>query len=216
MERVRSRSHHTPKTTASRTENTAELIHSGTLSWSVRMSVYSVPVTLTTTTVSQYGNGTYCLSRSWMIRTTTKTAVKITAVATRPTPSCMLIQSAKLSPTVVQRILINQNQMVTSGTLFSSTRGAAVRGAVLVVIPATLSRRTCRQPDYNRGKLTSTCPRPSAIARTPTPDAFAIRRTTANPSPCPAVLLCPGVNTSSTSSARNPGPSSKTCTSTCS
>ena len=53
IERVRSRSHHTPKTTASRTENTAELIHSGTLRWSVRMSVYSVPVTLTTTTVSQ-------------------------------------------------------------------------------------------------------------------------------------------------------------------
>ena len=44
------------------------------------------------------------------------------AVFTRPTPSVMLIQSAKLSPTVVQRILITQNQMVTSGTLLSICR----------------------------------------------------------------------------------------------
>src|SRR5581483_617140 len=114
MERVRSRSHQAPKTTASSTEKTAELIHNGTFSWSVRMSVYRVPVTLTTTTVSQYGNGTYRLSRSWTARTSANTAVKIQAVFTRPTPSCMLIQSAKLSPTVVHRTLITQNQMVTS------------------------------------------------------------------------------------------------------
>ena len=49
-------------------------------------------------------------------------AVNSRAVFTRPTPRVMLIQSAKLSPTVVQRILITQNQIVTSGTLLSSCR----------------------------------------------------------------------------------------------
>ncbi|WP_246486985.1 hypothetical protein [Kribbella qitaiheensis] len=65
--------------------------------------------------------------------------MKMIAVATRPTPSCMLIQSAKLSPTVVHRILMSQNQTVTSGTLLSSARDVAVRVAVLVVMRATLA-----------------------------------------------------------------------------
>ncbi len=51
-----------------------------------------------------------------------KTAVKVTAVLTSPSPSCMLIQSAKLSPTVVHKILLTQNQMVNSGTLLSIRR----------------------------------------------------------------------------------------------
>ena len=48
--------------------------------------------------------------------------VNSTAVFTRPTPRVMLIQSAKLSPTVVHRILITQNHRVTSGTLLSVRR----------------------------------------------------------------------------------------------
>ena len=48
--------------------------------------------------------------------------MKMTEVWVRPTPRVMLIQSAKLSPTVVHRILMTQNQTVTSGTLLSSTR----------------------------------------------------------------------------------------------
>src|SRR4051812_24331365 len=108
------------------------------------MSVYRVPVTLTTTTVSQYGNGTYRFSRSWTARTTTNTAVKIQAVFTRPTPSFMLIQSAKLSPTVVHRTLITQNQMVTSGTLLSMSRPLRVRASVVVVIRGGLRRESAR------------------------------------------------------------------------
>ena len=48
--------------------------------------------------------------------------MKISAVASRPTPRVMLIQSAKLSPTVVQRILMTQNHTVISGTLLGITR----------------------------------------------------------------------------------------------
>ena len=53
IDSVRSREYQMPKTTASRTAKTALLIPSGTPIWSVRMSVYSVPVMLSTTTVSQ-------------------------------------------------------------------------------------------------------------------------------------------------------------------
>ena len=65
------------------------------------------------------------------------TTVKISAVALRPTPSVMLIQSAKLSPTVVHRILMIQNHTVTSGTLLSMVRWRrAIAGlAVLVTRP---------------------------------------------------------------------------------
>ena len=44
IDRVRSRAYQMPKTAASSTEKTVVLIHSGTPSWSVRMSVYRVPV----------------------------------------------------------------------------------------------------------------------------------------------------------------------------
>ena len=47
------------------------------------------------------------------------TPLKITAVLVRPSPRAIFIQSAKLSPTVVQRILMIQNHMVISGTLLS-------------------------------------------------------------------------------------------------
>ena len=57
IDSVRSLAHHTPKTTARSAANTLVLNASGTPRSSVRMSVYSVPVTLTTTTVSQYTNG---------------------------------------------------------------------------------------------------------------------------------------------------------------
>ena len=54
--------------------------------------------------------------------TAAKHTVKINEVLTNPTPRSTLIQSAKLSPTVVHRILMIQNQMVTSGTLLSNAR----------------------------------------------------------------------------------------------
>jgi hypothetical protein len=52
----------------------------------------------------------------------TSTMVKISEVLTNPTPRSTLIQSAKLSPTVVHKILMTQNQIVTSGTLLSNAR----------------------------------------------------------------------------------------------
>ena len=55
------------------------------------------------------------------------TPVKIQAVFVRPTPSVMLIQSAKVSPTVVHRILMTQNQMMISGTLLRSSRALGAR-----------------------------------------------------------------------------------------
>ena len=48
----------------------------------------------------------------------------MSAVGIKPTPSVMLIQSAKLSPTVVHKILMTQNHTVTSGTLLSMMRVA--------------------------------------------------------------------------------------------
>ena len=53
IDSVRSRRNQTPNTTARIAEKTAVLVASGTPRVSVRMSVYSVPVTLSTTTVSQ-------------------------------------------------------------------------------------------------------------------------------------------------------------------
>ncbi len=52
--------------------------------------------------------------------------MKVRAVVFRPKPKVMLIQSAKLSPTVVQRILMTQNQTVISGTLLSIARWALI------------------------------------------------------------------------------------------
>jgi hypothetical protein len=68
--------------------------------------------------------------------------VNSTAVSTRPTPNVMLIQSAKLSPTVVHRILITQNQRVTSGTLLSILRTAGVSSAVLGLMRDTVAGGT--------------------------------------------------------------------------
>ncbi len=53
IDSVRSRANQIPKTIARATAKMLVLSASGTCSWSVRMSVYSVPVTLRTTTVSQ-------------------------------------------------------------------------------------------------------------------------------------------------------------------
>ena len=53
IDSVRSREYQMPNTTARATAKMLVLTASGTCSWSVRMSVYSVPVTLSTTTVSQ-------------------------------------------------------------------------------------------------------------------------------------------------------------------
>ncbi len=60
--------------------------------------------------------------------------MKISAVAFRPTPKVMLIQSAKLSPTVVHRILMTQNHTVTSGTLLSITRPALAASDLVVSV----------------------------------------------------------------------------------
>ena len=62
------------------------------------------------------------------------------AVGIRPTPRVMLIQSAKLSPTVVHRILMTQNHTVTSGTLLSSMR-PVLTASDLVVSFTTPDRR---------------------------------------------------------------------------
>src|SRR3954452_5580576 len=130
IDRVRSRAYQMPKTMASATANTVVLRARGTFSWSVRMSVYRVPVTLSTTTVSQYAMGTYLGSRSCTTSTTASTTVNSSEVFSRPTPSVSLIQSAKLSPTVVHNTLMIQNQMTTSGTLLSKVR---VDGSARVV-----------------------------------------------------------------------------------
>src|SRR3954454_7928749 len=66
------------------------------------------------------------------------TNVKISEVFSKPTPSVMLIQSAKLSPTVVHRILMIQNQMTTSGTLFSIRREPSLPGAGVYVMRGPL------------------------------------------------------------------------------
>src|SRR6201989_3693217 len=58
IDRVRSRAYQSEKTTASSTEKTVVLIHSGTLCPSVRLSVSRVPTTLIRTTLSQYTAGT--------------------------------------------------------------------------------------------------------------------------------------------------------------
>jgi hypothetical protein len=52
----------------------------------------------------------------------------------------MLIQSAKLSPTVVQRILMIQNHTVISGTLLSIARRALP--ALELVVSVTKPERT--------------------------------------------------------------------------
>ena len=59
------------------------------------------------------------LNRSCQTKTPARITVKISEVAASPTPSVRLIQPAKLSPTVVQRILMTQNHTVISGTLFN-------------------------------------------------------------------------------------------------
>src|ERR1700752_2114100 len=137
IDSVRSGAYQTPKTMASMTAKTAVLSARGTARLSVRMSVYSVPATLSTTTVSQYTVGTYRLSCNWTANTRPSTIVKMMAVALRPVPRPTLTQSAKLSPTVVHRILMIQNHTVTSGTLLSMVRwGRATGGlAVLVIGP---------------------------------------------------------------------------------
>ena len=58
--------------------------------------------------------------------------MKINEVLINPTPRSTLTQSAKLSPTVVHRILMIQNQMVTSGTLLSSTRPVLTASELVV------------------------------------------------------------------------------------
>jgi hypothetical protein len=68
--------------------------------------------------------------------------VNRTAVFTSPTPRVMLIQSAKLSPTVVHRILMTQNQRVTSGTLLSIRPTPGLSSAVLRVMRGTVAHGT--------------------------------------------------------------------------
>ena len=58
IDSVRSRAYQMPKTAASSTAKTVELIQSGTPRASVRLSVSRVPTTLIRTTASQYTDGT--------------------------------------------------------------------------------------------------------------------------------------------------------------
>ena len=64
------------------------------------------------------------------------------AVAVRPTPKVMLIQSAKLSPTVVHRILMTQNHTVTSGTLLTSVRWVLTASDLVVSVTTPDCRAT--------------------------------------------------------------------------
>ena len=69
----------------------------------------------------------------------TRTTLKTSAVIVRPKPKPTLIQSAKLSPTVVHKILMTQNQMATSGTLLSITRRRLSSSAAVSITRPTVS-----------------------------------------------------------------------------
>src|SRR6478672_8524067 len=101
--------------------------------------------------------GTYLGSRICTTSTTASTPVNSNEVFSRPTPSVSLIQSAKLSPTVVHNTLMIQNQMTTSGTLLSqvrvsgSARDVEVVGAVTgPMLPSTVQADGC--PESADGK----------------------------------------------------------------
>ncbi len=68
------------------------------------------------------------------------------AVGIRPTPNVMLIQSAKLSPTVVHRILMTQNHTVISGTLLSITRPTLAASVLDVSVTAPHRRESQLRP----------------------------------------------------------------------
>src|SRR3954470_25018557 len=94
--------------------------------------------------------GTYLGSRSCTTSTPASATVNSSEVFSSPTPSVSLIQSAKLSPTVVHNTLMIQNQTTTSGTLLSNGRVAGsarvVVGAVIrPILPNRVHRRGCRQ-----------------------------------------------------------------------
>lgn len=68
----------------------------------------------------------------------------------RLNPSAVPIESAKLSPTVVHRILIAQNHAVTSGTLLSITRMVVV-SALVASVTGHVANRPTRQWADRRG-----------------------------------------------------------------
>src|SRR3954447_13564311 len=90
-----------------------------------------------------------------MNSTTPSTTVNSSDVFSRPTPSVSLIQSAKLSPTVVHRTLMIQNQMTTSGTLFRRVRVVGAVGGLErcgFEVAVTLSMvAAAGQPWFSRG-----------------------------------------------------------------
>jgi hypothetical protein len=58
----------------------------------------------------------------------------------------MLIQSAKLSPTVVHRILMTQNHTVISGTLFSIALRVSTASDLVVSVTKPEGRDTSLRP----------------------------------------------------------------------
>src|SRR3954452_2960478 len=134
IDSVRSAEDQTAKGEPRATANTAVLSSSGIPRASVRLSVISVPTTLTSTTVSQYTPGTYWRVRNCHTRAATNAALITSVVPDRPRPS-PLRKSAKVSPTVVESTLMIQKKTVTSGTLLSKVRPEVDGATGLVMAP---------------------------------------------------------------------------------
>ena len=135
MDSVFSLEYHARNVTARRTPKITVLAWSGTPTLSVRLSVTSVPKTLTSVTVVQYRPGAYRSARNWKTRATTSRIPVTIDVPVSPKFRFTFRKSAADSPTVVQSTLMTQNQRVTSGTLLRSRRlGAAMRCDVMTVL----------------------------------------------------------------------------------
>src|SRR4051794_24499741 len=119
IESVFSLKYQTENVSASAAPKTIVVTSSGTPILSVKLSVISVPNTLTSATVSQYMLGTYRLARNWKMRMIARSTPVTTEVPVRPKLRLTSRKSAAVSPTVVQSTLMTQKYSVTSGTLLS-------------------------------------------------------------------------------------------------
>ena len=96
------------KVSASRAPNRIVLASSGTPRLSVRLSVTSVPNTLTSATASQYRPGMYRSAANCTTMAPTSSTPVTIDVPVRPKFRLTLRKSAADSPTVVQSTLISQ------------------------------------------------------------------------------------------------------------
>src|SRR4051812_30557270 len=113
VDRVRSRAYQAANVTARASANAIVVGSSETPRLSVRLSLTSVPTTLTRTTVSQYTPATYWRSRNWTASTIASSTDITTDVHVRPNPRFSLSRSAAVSPTVVHSTLMIQKKTVT-------------------------------------------------------------------------------------------------------